>query len=364
MLIGIGGVKMKDTWIWLPKEKYPKNQTTRYNMLNGMPAENYTVAEFKREYLFRKTIKSVQLRVSGDTSFQLFCNEEIIATGPASVGGDFLNNDQAREWFYATEFDITPNGNTLSFFARVQMMPVQMCEFSKGHGGFMLSAKVIFRDDSCEYITTDKEWLVRYNRSYLEPCCYDETFAPDPFVSAEEIEDVWNAEKAWIPPRSERPIIFNEITLAAHEELTVDFPLDMIYAGFAYLKVDTQGHLHAELAFRELDIERKRFQERATFTSAGEYRGFYLHSAGLITVHLKNDSDSEARVTVGLITTYYPIGINATTVTNDEGLNQILDVCKHTLKYCRQTHHLDSPRHCEPLACTGDYYIESLMTAF
>ena len=45
-------------------------------------------------------------------------------------------------------------------------------------------------------------------------------------------------------------------------------------------------------------------------------------------------------------------------------MNTVLDTCRHTLKICRQTLHLDSTRHCEPLACTGDYYIESMMTPF
>ena len=50
--------------------------------------------------------------------------------------------------------------------------------------------------------------------------------------------------------------------------------------------------------------------------------------------------------------------------THDAELKKVYDVCKWTLKNCRQTIHLDSPRHQEPLACTGDYYIETLMTAF
>jgi hypothetical protein len=65
-----------------------------------------------------------------------------------------------------------------------------------------------------------------------------------------------------------------------------------------------------------------------------------------------------------VIATCYPVTVDAQTQTSDASLNKILDVCKHTLRYCRQTHHLDSPMHCEPLACTGDYYIEALMTAF
>ena len=51
-------------------------------------------------------------------------------------------------------------------------------------------------------------------------------------------------------------------------------------------------------------------------------------------------------------------------VTSDTELNEILENCKRSLKYCRQYIHLDSPRHLEPLACTGDYYIETLMSAF
>jgi hypothetical protein len=54
----------------------------------------------------------------------------------------------------------------------------------------------------------------------------------------------------------------------------------------------------------------------------------------------------------------------AETAVSDDALNRVLNTCRHTLKICRQTHHLDSPRHCEPLACTGDYYIESLMIPF
>ena len=46
---------------------------------------------------------------------------------------------------------------------------------------------------------------------------------------------------------------------------------------------------------------------------------------------------------------------------SDKLINRIYEVCKHTLKICRQSIHLDSPKHREPLACTGDYFIESLM---
>ena len=134
---------MADNWIWLPLSVYPDNQTTRYDAFTSSPDGVYTVAEFTKEYSFSKKIKSVKLRFSGDTEFQLFCNDSLIATGPAVVGGDFLGNGKAREWYYATETEYFTDKTSLSFFARVKMCPVHICEYSKGHGGFMLSGVVI-----------------------------------------------------------------------------------------------------------------------------------------------------------------------------------------------------------------------------
>jgi hypothetical protein len=89
-----------------------------------------------------------------------------------------------------------------------------------------------------------------------------------------------------------------------------------------------------------------------------------MHSAGNIEVTTKNLTAQSAKLKVSYIKTHYPIYEEADTITSDEELNEVLKTCKHTLKICRQTHHLDSPKHCEPLACTGDYDIESLMTPF
>ena len=120
---------MKDNWIWLPKEIYPENQKTRFDALSGASADTYTVAEFKKLYEFEKSIKTFKIRVSGDTAVQLFCNGELIATGPAVVGGDFLGNGKAREWYYATETECVTKCGKLDFFARVRMMPDQICEY-------------------------------------------------------------------------------------------------------------------------------------------------------------------------------------------------------------------------------------------
>ncbi len=353
-----------EQWIWLPEKIYKNEQTTVYSGFNKSKADNYTVAEFKRTYAFSQKVVRAELRFSGDTGFQLFCNEGILATGPACVGGDFLGNDTVRDNFYSFETTIYPDTTELDFFARVQMFPYHICEYSKGHGGFMLSAILQLEDGSEEAICTDEIWLVRKNGSYNAPKSFDGRIAPNEFVNAEITDNIWNTITAPIPPReeSEVPTEKGRILLEPYEEKTVVLEFDKIWGGFIKAEAEAQGELYAQLMCRE--TEEKTTPEQLIFSGNQTYRGFCIHSAGNIKVTVKNPSSHKAALKVSFIKTHYPIYEEADTVTSDEELNEVLKTCKHTLKICRQTHHLDSPRHCEPMACTGDYYIESLMTPF
>ena len=84
-----------------------------------------------------------------------------------------MGNDTVRDNFYSFETIIYPESSTLDFFAAVRMMPVQICEYSKGHGGFMLSAVVTFEDGEQSVIKTDETWLARVNRAYTAPRQFD-----------------------------------------------------------------------------------------------------------------------------------------------------------------------------------------------
>ena len=352
---------MKDIWIWLPEAIYPNAQTTRYDAFTG--DINYVVAEFQKEYTFNKEITSIAIRFSADTEIQLFCNGNTIATGPSCVGGDFLGNGVARNWYYSDQVKFNCVGNKIDLFARVKMSPTRICEFSKGHGGFMLSGTVYFVDGSTASIFTDDTWLARRNGAYVNDSTYDGRIVLDPYVNAEIISDIWNAQPSPIPVRVEDEIKIATVSLNPHDEITEIFEFDKIYAGFICLTSKKCDTVNISLNFRETD-EPRVVTENIVLCNNCEYRSFYLQSVGNISATFKNDSDTPATFDIKLITTCYPVTVDAKILTSDQRINEILDVCKHTLKYCRQTHHLDSPRHCEPLACTGDYYIESLMTAF
>ncbi len=361
-----------EQWIWLPDSLSAGHRTTLHTSMYGDAKKdgNYTVARFTKSYCFGKPVSSVHIRTSGDTFFRLCVNGQHRITGPASVGGDFLSNDRVRPQHYATELTLNAEepglaeGN-LDFSAIVRMLPVRMFEFSQEYGGFFLTAHVRFMDGTKTVLLTDESWQAELLSTHTAPGRYDsrtESAAP---ANAKRITNVWHSLTSPIPSCTETEIVpvgGESIVVPAGENVDVLLPLDMIYAGYPSLTVETSGILHVEYQMMELGDSGS--SEKYIFTHNDIYRGFALRSAGRIRIISRNEGDTDAIIRAAFAVSHYPVTEEAVTTTSDEELNLVLKVCAHTLKYCRQTLHLDSGSHCEPMACTGDYYIESLMTAF
>ena len=363
-----------EQWIWLPESAYPHNQTTRYSERTHINQEtNYTVAAFTRSYHFDQPIAEVALRFSGDTAFALFCNGSHIANGPVLPGGDFLDTyaDVPLPQHYATEMVLKGADFTgfcrgeLDFFAQVRMGPVKCFDHSHGRGGFFLTGHILFADGTKTLIFTDSSWSARHLTAYTAPGCYDNRISAGVTVPAQPVINIWHCETAPIPPCTlprKAPMEGSSLVIPGGESRKQLLTFDKIYAGYLSASAVVSGPLQVRVWCREL--EERGTLEQYTFAENGEYLGLELHSAGCLWVEAENRGSEDALLFLELITSHYPVEYCATTTTSDPELNQVLDTCIHTLKYCRQSIHLDSPRHCELLACTGDYYIESLMTAF
>ncbi len=354
-------------WIWLPEAQFPEQQKTKLSCM--LPGDNpYAVCELRREYDFGgRRIANVKLRVSGDTAFLLFCAGRRLLRGPAGVGGDFLYNDVLRPEYYAYEYAFVPETRTapLTFTALVRMGSVRICEYSRGAGGFSLSGTVEFEDSGMEEIFTDGRWRIRLLGAYSSPCRYTGDTAPSPFVPAEGKTPPVNTLTAPIPPCEEHALpLENGGVLSADAAGTYEktYELDKIYA--CYLNVfHTGAPVTVKVTGSELPGNCDWYYE-LSFPADGAFYGMELQSVGEMRVAVVKSAPGESETRVELSASHYPTPVCGRTETSDRDLNTVFDVCVHSLKYCRQSIHLDSPRHCEPLACTGDYYIETLMTAF
>ena len=361
-----------EKWIWLPRAAYPKAQTTRYSwMVPENSEKEYAVAAFTKEYRFGQPIRRVHLRFSGDTAFALFCNGAYLANGPVLPGGDFLaiHGHEALPQHYATEMTLDASAGfeegKLDFYAQVRLSPCRCFDFSRGHGGFFLTAHIEFADGTKTVVYTDSSWQAQYLNAYVLNGRFDNSLPQSDAVAAQPVVNIWNCQTAPVPPctlERKAPLEGSDLVIPAGKKVQRLLNFDMIYAGYMTASAKTTGKLEVTVFCRELHEQGTK--EQYTFVRDGEYMGLEMHSAGCLWVEAENFGDEDAVLSLALITSHYPVEGQARTETSDKELNQVLDTCVHTLKYCRQSIHLDSPRHCELLACTGDYYIESLMTAF
>lgn len=377
-----------EQWIWLPKSTFPEYQTSEYNMLitESTGPHHYAMAGISRRYQTNREISEVQLRFSGDTFFALWCNGSHLACGPASAGGDFLDGycNHALSNYYATELTLTADEypslteGVLDFYAQVRMTPARLFDQSKGRGGFFLTAFVRFADGTETIFLTDESWQIQLLSAYTAPEHFDNSIPQNEPVFAERIANIWQCETSPLPPCVEKPLIYVDeqlreadgsdapcgidLVIPARSAITVEVPFDLIYAGYLSAAAQTSGRLSVDVFCRELEEEGT--SEHYVFVKNDTYRGLEMHSAGNLLINASNEGEEDASLHLDYIHSYYPVYTSAGTQTSDSDLNLVFDVCKHTLKQCRQTLHLDGPRHCEPLACTGDYYIESLMTVF
>ena len=362
--------KMKEQWIWI-------NDSEDCPTYCDWTNRGYEVVSFQKKYHFVKPVQAVNLRFSGDTFFRVFINKEFVADGPPCVGGDYLhewpNTPYQSEWlknfsYYAyeiTDWSFSNNADRyeIEFFALVRKSPIQMNEFSKRKGGFYLQAELIFEDGTREIVITDETWIARKESAYVKPYVYDDTQTEVTTENAIVISNIWNAKTAPIPPcdiEFIRPLNAANVLLQANEKKTVNIAFDMVYAG--YIKVECKKPISLILKCKEVNVVLREYQ--ITLTKDLSHNGIDLLSVGEIEAEICNLSDEENEVGFTLTASHYPIQKQARTRVSDEKLNDVLDVCVHSLKQCRQSMHLDSPKHCEPLGCVGDYYIQTLMTAF
>lgn len=352
-------------WIWLNPEKYPDLQNCAVSCANGAERTAYCMAEFQKSREFPCDIVRVKIRVSADTTFRLSCNGEFVGIGPVGAGGDF-GSDKPMPWHYANCYEIRPEGNRLELFVQVQLSPVVLCEWSQGHGGLFLEADAELEDGSITRVVTDRSWMARKNGAFTQPYHYDARISPDEWAPAAETEPVWKLKDAPIPMLSFQTVYpqgAREYVVAAGDTRAISMEFDRIYAAYLLLELESAGLCRIEAHFRETSGEDSA-PEEILLSGDSEYRGFQMHSVGALDILVENQGDFPVSVRPSLAFCCYPVKQQGRFCCSEPELNQVWEVCKWALQICRQTIHLDSPRHQEPLACTGDYYIESLMTAF
>lgn len=326
----------------------------------------YAVVEFQKEYFLRGAVSSAQVEIFADTKFWLYQDKGYVGTGPVHPGGDY-GFTQPMEKQYSCVYDLHPQGESMTLFVRVQLSPCVMCDVSCGHGGLMVSGEICYADGTKQSIRTDATWAARLNRGYTSDLMLDASVLPDSWRDAQEIESRWHVEPAPVAMLQETivsPVEKVELQANAGQEKLATLEWPKIYSAFTLMKIETDTLCQVTVTSWEIPGQEGITEVIRTDHSL-QYRGLRMMSTGGITVRLQCLGQGSCRVrNIGLSYIRYPGEESGYFRCSDEGLNQVNQVCRWTLQFCRQWLHLDSPRHQETLGCTGDYYVESLMEYF
>ena len=352
-------------WIWLREDLFPQLQNTFLCHASKKEGFTYGMAEFQKHITLKKPGRKAEIQVSGDTFFRFWLNGEFVGKGPVCGGGDFIDSGTLPH-YYANHYVVPLSGTELLFFAQVQLSPVVLTDYSRGHGGFLLNCTVTYEDGSCECFGTDESWLGQVNYQYTKPYHFDGRLETSGWEPVAVTKDIWQVTDAPIPMLEEKEILPSEhrkISVPPCSEKRYLVPFSKIYAGYVKLSIACEGE--CSIRVRCCEVENGASTEENMITDHSlEYRSFQFHSIGLYEILVQNNSAETVEIIPSLIFSCYPVADEGSFRCSDKELEKVYEVSKWTLQICRQTLHLDSPRHQEPLACTGDYYIESLMTAF
>lgn len=354
-------------WIWLSPTLEPDAQCAQ-GLAHPLPEgqRGFIVAQFRKTVSLPAGAVSARFLASADTVYRLEANGRTIATGPAPIGGDWLPLPRCPHYF-ADEFSAgLSDATALELLATVRLGACRGTELSLGHGGFALRAEILLADGSTFHLQTDASWEARRLPAWSNHNYFDGTVAPSPWHAAAEVEDRWHAVPAPIPMRTETrlaPDAGGPVTAAPGTDSETLLEWRRIHCATLVVAADGPCRIEAEI----WEDRPKNFFAKHHFIfgeGGGTVRAIAPHSVGGIRLRVHADSpDRAVTAHASIAAQHYPVAEEGSFACSDPGLSNVYDVCRWTLRICRQAMHLDSPKHQEPLACTGDYYIETLMTA-
>ncbi|MBR2444704.1 MAG: hypothetical protein IKB27_04825 [Clostridia bacterium] len=326
---------MNKKWVWLN---------------NGI---NAFAAEARGEY---HSNSLTEIRICADCRYILYVNGKKIGKGPVSAGSDFLNGVVENTYF--DTYEIKDIGK-ISLCIEIQALPTALCQTTFNNPGLYLEA---FENSKCIFSAEDLE--IRELNERVEPRLTDYTKANGTFQNPVLIQNPPKMEPSQIKHLVEEkicPVSFKPFVVNPQEKGTLCLEFDKIYSAYCVISIKAKDRATVKLITTEQGSTG--WKDEAIVTNKDViHTSYILTSVGEARVEVTNQGNAPVIIDdFYLIYTHYPVSNEAGLKTSNKLLNDIYDLCIHTLKICRQDIHLDSPTHKEHLACTGDYYIQALI---
>lgn len=391
-------------WITLNSQQFPIFSQSRISLF--VPAEKVRpqMAILRKELFLDEIPEKLIAKFTGDCKFRLFINGTFVTDGPVEAGGDY-NRQTTPTWWFISTMEVTsffhPGKNIICF--ELLNHPEALTDFSCGKPGIAFE---LYSDNSLIH-EANEEWMTALNPAYYSATTFDaskcigdyhsENYSTISWLPAEFSTEITERHKNLhdlkLPPLEENehfPIKIdfpygnrfikngNSIIDPAtnSESLTIlPGPPSTIYLTFSK---EICGHIEFEITASKGAIIEFFTEETPGctvdhfkyVTSEGKMRHRFtrMTTAQYIRILI---TCSDFNVPKASPVILHSIKINSRGFPLPEAthfncsnpfLLQLRNTIDNTMRMCMQRLHLDSPVHQEPLGCTGDYMIESLIT--
>ena len=336
-------MKRNKQFIWLDKNLYPDDDASKFCMV-----------EFKKEIY---SLGPIEIEICANARYLLFVNGEYVGRGPTSVGGDFLDGKHENPYF---DTYILPYKENIEIKVLVTSVPTVLTEYDFGKSGLWLNVRSL-----AKFIcSTDESWDVRLlpERKHIQYSDYQEI--EQEYHKAKFVDKTFDIMCSPIPRLTEtkiQPTKFEKIVVEGKRTGKACLFFDKIYSAYPHISLQCSGKCTVMMRSTENGFSGI-FEETIVTDKSVHHFSPRMRSIGQIELEIINEGDTPVIIDdVHIDFVHYPVSEEGSFSCSDKLINKIYDVCMHTLKICRQTIHLDSPTHQEHLACTGDYFIQSLI---
>jgi len=377
-------------WIWLNQLQYPEYQFTHSAWMKNKNGINRTYRSlFRKKFDLKKLPASAILFATGDVSFNLYINDSLVCHGPVNIGGDYFDKTPPAYWYYSS-YEVQPylrqGENVIA--VEVYSWAFELSEVTSTNGRFLCDLSL---DGDKPVIFTDHSWKCALDTSYSidkdhlvfnankEPARWKKiNFNDHDWVEASEKAPVHSSVlfQNEIPEVIHVPITPQKISILSpgfkedvtnenffgkiegYKEYLLDFGKNMSASINFSLMANAEDSL-VIMPFEKLNYEPNR---SFRYVCSNGVNNFFTPNLQVFRF-LKVKVYTKSSIRINLFQadfSSYPVQYRGDFSCSDTFYNQVWDIIRWTTQLCMNDMFFDSPKHQEPIACTGDYLIESL----
>ena len=337
------------------------------------------MVQFRKEVTLTSEPTQVSAWMSADVNYKLYVNGQLVSRGPADIGHDFVRPRTGPRWLYDYR-DLTSylHAGTNVITAEVFTNRFVDSNTTRSNNAFLFEAEVQSHGKPSLTIKTDNTW--RCNPAdWMSPSTQESRawqsagFNDSSWSSCVAVESVWTPLVASeLPPMMEvrypwRNVLKTNDTVkqdgqrfvfSGDGSFTVQF--DRVIPAYPTLKVNGGSGATLRIVPGERLGQKTRTLSLKLGEGVQEFEYPYMDSFSVLRIEATNVTSPIEIQDIGAVFTSYPVTYKGSFECSDPELTRLWNATRWLNQICMHTLHLDSPNHQEPVACAGDYLIESI----